>query len=233
LGSILRNPDFKGLSDLEKSLLRLVKKPIRLTITDNIHSMIHIRPSASGYRVRLHRMFLEADPEVLRSLARFVSGRNKKAPPLLRDFVASNHNKIRKTPAKPRRTVLRHNGLHFNLKELFDQVNQEYFANKIDCQITWGARRLVLRQNSIKLASYSDRSKIIRINPVLDRSYVPKYVVTGIIYHEMLHHFLGVESRNGRKMAHTKRFRQFEERFRHYHRLHAWKEKNLHRLLGR
>jgi hypothetical protein len=178
-------------------------------------------------------MFLEADAKVLRSLASFISGRNKKPPILLRDFVASHHQKIRKSPAKPRRTVLRHNGQYFNLKELFDQVNQEYFANEIDCHITWGARRLVRKQNSIKLASYSDRTKIIRINPVLDRSYVPKYVVTGIVYHEMLHHHLGVESRNGRKMAHTKRFRQLEKRFRHYQRLHAWKEKNLHRLLGR
>ena len=233
MGSIVSNLDLKALSDLEKSLFRLVKRPIHLTITDNIHSMIHISPSNSGYRVRLHHMFLEADANVLRSLAYYINGRDKKAPSPLRVFVASNHNKIRKAPAKPRRTILRHNGLHFNLKELFEQVNQEYFTNKVDCQITWGARRLVRQQNSIKLASYSDRTKIIRINPALDRSYVPQYVVTGIIYHEMLHHYLGVECRNGRKMAHTKRFRQFEERFRHYHNLQAWKEKNLHRLLGR
>jgi len=233
LGSIVRNLDLKVISDFEKSLLRLVKKPIHLTITDNIHSMIHIRPSNSGYSVRLHHMFLEADPEVLKSLARFIKGRNKRVPNLLRDFVTSNQNKIRKTPAKPRKTVIRHNGRYFNLKKLFDQVNQQYFANKIDCHITWGARRLVRQQNSIKLASYSDRTKIIRINPVLDRGYVPEYVVTGIIYHEMLHHYLGVESRNGRKMAHTKRFRQLEERFRHYDNLQGWKDKNLHRLLGR
>jgi hypothetical protein len=233
LGSIVRNVDLKALSDLEKSLLRLVKKPIHLTITDNTHSMIHIKPSQSGYRVRLHHMFLAADARVLRSLARFINGRNKRAPSVLRDFVASNQNKIRKTAGKPRKTILRHNGRYFHLKELFDQVNQEYFANRVDCQITWGARRRVRKQNSIKLASYSERTEVIRINPVLDRSYVPKYVLTGIIYHEMLHHYLGVESHNGRKMAHTKKFRQFEERFRHYHNLQAWKQKNLHRLLGR
>ena len=233
MGSIVGNLDLKALANLENSLFRLVKRSIHLTITDNIHSVIHIRPSHSGYRVRLHHMFLDADTEVLRSLALFITGRNGKPPPLLRDFVASNHNKIKKAPAKPRRTVLRHNGRHFNLKELFDQVNQEYFANKVDCQITWGARRLVRRQNSIKLASYSERTRIIRINPVLDRSYVPKYVVAAIIYHEMLHHHLGVESRNGRKIAHTKRFRRLEERFRHFYKFQAWKEKNLHRLLGR
>jgi hypothetical protein len=178
-------------------------------------------------------MFLAADARVLRSLARFITGRNKRAPSVLRDFVASNHNKIRKVPAKERRTILRHNGRYFHLKELFDQVNREYFADKVDCQITWGARRRVRKQNSIKLASYSDSAEIIRINPVLDRSYVPKYVITGIIYHEMLHHYLGVESHNGRKMAHTKRFRQMEQRYLHYDQLQDWKKKNLPRLLGR
>ncbi|MEJ2429245.1 MAG: SprT-like domain-containing protein [Deltaproteobacteria bacterium] len=231
--SVVSNLNAKALANLENSLLRLVKKPIRLTLTDNTCSMIHISPSESGYRVRLHHMFLQADKEVLNSLAHFISGRKQKAPSLLRDFVASNHNKIKRVPANPRRTNLRHQGLHFNLKKLFDQVNQEYFGNKIDCHITWGARRLVHRQNSIKLASYSDKTKTIRINPVLDRSYVPKYILAGIIYHEMLHHYLGVEFRNGRKMAHTKRFRRFEQRFRHYHKLQAWKEKNLYRLLGR
>ena len=233
LGSIARNIDGKVLSDLEESLLRLVKRPIHLTITDNVHSMIHIRNSNSGYRVRLHHMFLEADAEVLRSLVSFITGRNKRAPSLLRSFVASHHSKIRKAPAKPRRVVLRHRGRYFNLKELFDRVNQDYFANKVDCHITWGARRPVRRQKSIKLASYSERTKMIRINPVLDRSYVPLYVLAGIIYHEMLHHYLGIESRNGRQMAHTKRFRRFEEKFPHYHHMLAWKEKNLHRLLGR
>ena len=233
MDSVVGNLDSKALANLEKSLFRLVKKPIRLTLTDNSYSMIHIRPSKRGYRVRLHHMFLLADKEVLKSLASFIGGRNQKAPSRLRAFVASNHNKIKRAPAKARRTILRHHGLHFNLKKLFDQVNQEYFGNLIDCHITWGARRLVHRQNSVKLASYSDKTKIIRINPVLDRSSVPKYILRGIIYHEMLHHYLGVESRNGRKMAHTKRFRRFEQRFRHYQKLQAWKEKNLYRLLGR
>ena len=227
------NLNQEALSLLEESISRLVDKPIHLTITDNTHSMIHIRPSNSGYRVRLHHMFIDADARVLRSLARFITGRNKRAPSVLRDFVASNQNKIRKVPVKPRKTILRHNGRYFHLKELFDQVNHQYFANKLDCQITWGARRRVRKQNSIKLASYSDNTEIIRINPVLDRSYVPKYVITGIIYHEMLHHYLGVESHNGRKMAHTKRFRQMERRYLHYDKLQNWRKKNLHLLLGR
>ena len=55
----------KDVTNLQEKLSRLVKKPVHLTITDNTHSMIHIRPSNSGYKVRLHHMFLEADTGVL------------------------------------------------------------------------------------------------------------------------------------------------------------------------
>jgi hypothetical protein len=223
----------KDIAHLQENLSRLLQKPVHLAITDNTQSMIHIRPSGSGYRVRLHHMFLEADPEVLDSLARFVKSRNRKAPSVLRGFVTANSHKIRHSPRKSRQTTVRSKGRFFDLKALFDQVNREYFANEIRCPITWGANRRVRNQNSIKLASYSDRTNTIRVHPALDKSYVPRYVITGIVYHEMLHHHLGVEHRNGRTIAHTRRFRQLEARYRHYHRLLAWKEKNLHRLLGR
>jgi len=223
----------KDVTNLQQNLSRLLTKPVHLTITDNTHSMIHIRPSGSGYKVRLHHMFFEADTEVLNSLARFVKSRNRKAPSVLRSFVANNSDKIKQSPRKSRQAIVRSKGRFFDLDALFDQVNHEYFANQIDCPITWGANRRVRNQNSIKLASYSDRTKTIRVHPSLDKSYVPKYVIMGIVYHEMLHHHLGVEHRNGRKIAHTRRFRQLEQRYLHYHKLQAWKEKNLHRLLGR
>ena len=223
----------KDVTNLQQNLSRLLTKPVHLTITDNTHSMIHIRPSGSGYKVRLHHMFFEADTEVLNSLTRFVKSRNRKAPSVLRSFVANNSDKIKQSPRKSRQAIVRSKGRFFDLDALFDQVNHEYFANQIDCPITWGANRRVRNQNSIKLASYSDRTKTIRVHPSLDKSYVPKYVIMGIVYHEMLHHHLGVEHRNGRKIAHTRRFRQLEQRYLHYHKLQAWKEKNLHRLLGR
>ncbi|MGD8435285.1 MAG: hypothetical protein PVI73_14300 [Syntrophobacterales bacterium] len=218
---------------LQANLARLVKKPVQLTITDNSHSMIHIRPSSSGFQIRLHHMFLEADTEVLNSLARFVKSRKRKAPSVLRSFVQANSDKIKKSPRKSRQIIVRSKGRFFDLNALFEQVNHEYFANEIDCLITWGANRRVRNQNSIKLASYSETTKTIRVHPALDKSYVPKYVIMGIVYHEMLHHHLGVEHRNGRKIAHTRRFRELEQRYRHYYKLQAWKEKNLHRLLGR
>ena len=183
--------------------------------------------------MRLHHMFLQADTEVLNSLARFIKGRNRKTPAVLRDFVASNSDKIKRTSPRSRRTVVRHVGRYFNLIMLYNEVNREYFKNQLDCKITWGAKRRVRHQNSIKLASYSELTKTIRVHPILDSKYVPNYVIKGIIYHEMLHHHLGVELHNGRKIAHSKTFRKLESRYHHHHKLQAWKETNLHRLLDK
>jgi len=225
--------DPKAVANLQGDISSRVNKPVHLTITDNAYSVISIRPSTDGYNIRLHHMFLEADGDILTSLAHFIKSRRKRSPSVLRTFVKANSTKMKKSARRSRRTVLRHRGRFFDLKRLFDEVNSEYFENDIDCLITWGANRRVRNQNSIKLASYSDRTKTIRVNPALDNRYVRRYVVKGIIYHEMLHHYLGVETHNGRKIAHSKAFRHFEARYRHHRKLQAWKQKNLHRLLGR
>ena len=138
----------KTVAHLQNKISRLVNKPVQLAITDNTCSMISIRPSSNGYNLRLHHMFLDTDTDVIASLAHFIKGRSKKAPSLLRDFVRSNSNKIRKSSPRPRRTVLRSNGRFFDLNMLFDQVNAKYFNNKIDCSITWGPNRRVTSTSS-------------------------------------------------------------------------------------
>ena len=114
----------KTVAHLQENLSRLVKKSLHLTITDNTGSMIHIRPFGGGYRVRLHHMFLAADSEVLNSLARFVNSRKRKAPSLLRSFVAANSDKIKQSPLKSRQTVVRPKGRVFDLNALLGELRQ-------------------------------------------------------------------------------------------------------------
>ncbi len=223
----------KAVAHLQEKISLLVNKPVHLTITDNTYSMIRMRPSNDVYRLRLHHMFLEADADVLDSLAHLINSQSKKARSVLRNFIAANSNKVKRSSRRTRRTVLRSTGRYFDLNTLFDEVNREYFDGQVDCAISWGANRSVRKQKTVKLGSYSDTKRIIRVNPILDRRHVPKYVIKGIIYHEMLHHHIGVETRNGRKIAHTKTFRQLESRYRHFDKLQAWKDKNMHRVLGR
>jgi hypothetical protein len=92
------------------------------------------------------------------------------------------------------------------LKEIFDEVNIEYFNAGIeDCNLKWG------RQAKSKFGCYTYGKDMITINPILeDNLDLLKYVM----YHEMLHKkFKFNSSQTGRSMHHTREFREWEKRY--------------------
>src|SRR6267142_1461475 len=84
---------------------------------------------------------------------------------------------------------------------------------------------------TIKLGSYSAVERLIRIHPNLDRSWVPRYFLQFIIYHEMLHHVIPASRGPGRGLLHPPEFRLREEQFRHYERAIAWEKSHIGRIL--
>lgn len=143
--------------------------------------------------------------------------------PLFRDFVRRNRHTIRSAP--PKRVRVLSQGRFHNLRSLFDEINSEYFEGRIASSVTWGARsgRHAVRKRT--LGSYSSRTDLIRIHPVLDRKDVPVYYLKFVLYHEMLHADMGVGERNGRRTVHTKEFRRRERLFSEYDRAAAWERK--------
>ena len=122
----------------------------------------------------------------------------------------------------PKKVPIKTAGTYHDLRELHDAVNKEYFNGTIDAVITWGSRspRSSVRRRT--LGSYSERSHIIRINPVLDRKAVPRYFVVFIVYHEMLHAFLGTHLTGTRRSVHSREFRKQEKLFHEYEKAMAW-----------
>ena len=86
-------------------------------------------------------------------------------------------------------------------------------------------------RRTIKLGSYSAVERLIRVHPVLDRPWVPRYFVSYILYHEMLHHVMPATRVGGRRMLHPPEFRAREQTYRHYDKAIAWEKANLDRLL--
>jgi predicted metal-dependent hydrolase len=219
--------------ELQEIIARLVARPVAVTITDNSHAMIMVRWSNPGYTVRLHHMFLEANPQVLKALAGFIGKRSRRPSSILRDFVTAHAEKIKRAPARMRRTAVRTAGRYFDLREIFALVNREYFNGQVDCRISWGTRTRVRPRCSIRLGTYSEQTKTIRVNPHLDQSFVPRYVLEGIVYHEMLHQLLGTIPVKGRKVAHSAAFRRLEARYPYHGQVQAWIKTHRDRLLGR
>ncbi|MFH1351155.1 MAG: hypothetical protein ABII26_09475 [Pseudomonadota bacterium] len=219
---------------LEASLKDLLKAPLSLTVTDNTSSLISVKREKSVYRVRLHHMFLSAGEGVLKSLAKYISGKSKNLDPALMAFIKDNAEEIRKAPRsnKPRRIRIITEGRCFNLKALYQRLNRVYFKGNVGCTITWGDRKKWQRRNSVRLGSYSPKTNIIRVNPVLDRPWVPRYVIDDVIHHEMLHSILGTKKHNGRTLYHHTTFKEMEKVYVHEEKAGVWIKRNLARLLN-
>ena len=220
---------------LRRRLERLTRKPISLVITDNLCSLVHVRPSGNGLvRVRLHHMFLQAPPDVVRSLASFVRGPTRETHKHLNDYIQANAHRI---GGRPRRRVsslnLSHRGFCYDLRAIYDRLNEKYFDDRLRVAITWGKSNASRRRTSIDFGSYDRAKRIIRVNPSLDRPFVPRFFVEFVVYHEMLHAALGYrEASNGRRSLHSARFREEERQFRFYRSALRWESANLWRFLG-
>lgn len=118
-------------------------------------------------------------------------------------------------------------GRYYDLEQVFTACNQHNFGGKI-------ARPKVIhwspRVNHTTMGSYNTNEDILMINRGLDRPDVPGYVLDFVMYHELLHKALGVKTAGSRRMAHTKEFRDLEQRHPDYERAQAFIQKNAKRL---
>ena len=207
---------------------------IQVTLTDNRYTMISVRriPKETRYEVRLHHMFADADPVITRALARYISDNDPDASRLLGDFIDVNSGHVRGRARRAPPTVIFTAGEHHDLRQIFDDLNARYFDNRIEAAITWGARTgRPRRRNSIKMGSYSVEDRLIRIHRSLDRAFVPRFFVSWIVFHEMLHQVHDIRVKNGRREFHSKQFLADEAQFEHYDEARLWERRHLDAIL--
>ncbi len=209
---------------------------IELILTDNRHSMLSVKHlGARGLlalgtniiRLRLHRMFLTAEPEVVAALGHWLkTPRSKKVGGIIDAFIRQNLHEIRTYQPRAMKTITV--GETYDLEGLFRKINTRYFDNAVTAVITWGKmptnfsrRRRAVR--SIRFGSYSKPDNLIRIHPVLDSPKVPPYFIEYIVYHEMLHAVVEYEkTASGQVRCHTRQFRERERAFEAYPQAVDW-----------
>jgi hypothetical protein len=205
----------------------------RVVVTDNLHTMLSVKRGHGVYTLRLHHMFIDAPPVVLRAAARYAESQDRDAARLLRQFIDANEQEIRKR-TEPRPIPIDVQGKFHNLQDVFEELNRKYFGGRISARITWGPRTSRKKsRESIRLGTYTVEDELIRIHPVLDASDVPRFFVEWVVYHEMLHEVHDMPVVDGRRVYHTREFRRAEARFEQYAEAVMWERVNVHRLLDR
>ena len=218
---------------LERRLELAFGGPVQLGVTDNRRRMVTQTKSRGRLRVRLHMMFLGAEERVKSALVAYVVHGDRDASQVVGEFIDQNLHSIRASRKAPGQ--LRSIGQVHDLDAISHDVNQRYFAGTVsDVLITWGRKTQPhdgSKRTSIKLGSYSACERLIRIHPVLDQRWVPRYFVEYIVYHELLHHLVPEARVSGRVLLHPPEFQRRERAFQKLPRALAWEQKHIDRLL--
>ncbi len=229
------DPPIPGPSaQLAESLARRLGTSVEVVLTENATTMVSYRwRTAHKVVVRLHRMFEDAHASILDSIASFLRGRRGAHSGPMDDFIRENRHRIRKR--EPRFEELKLKGPVgevYDLREIRDRLNRRFFRGHVTARITWGRMPPRRRRRHIGFGAYYRDHDLIRMNPLLDQPWVPRYFVEYIVYHEMCHAYLAFDL-FGRDGIHTPRFRDLERRFPRLEKALAWEKANLDRLLSR
>lgn len=217
---------------LERKLELRSSGPVQLAVTDNRQRMISQTRERGTQRIRVHMMFLDAPERVQDALVEYVLSGDRASSQIVGEYIEENNHRIRALRAI--RGPLRTRGKVHDLAEAFARVNETYFGGRIsDVLITWGRKTRAgeAARQTIKLGSYSAEERLIRIHPVLDKKWVPRYFVAYIVYHELVHHLVAPLRVSGKLYLHPPEFVRKEREFKHYDRAIAWEEAHIGRLL--
>ena len=77
-------------------------------------------------------------------------------------------------------------------------------------------------RRKIRLGSWTEKHRLIRIHPVLDSSEVPDYVIRFVVFHEVLHAMHGSEQIGSRQAFHGPEFRKLEKEHPDHDRAEDW-----------
>lgn len=125
--------------------------------------------------------------------------------------------KLKRFSKAPKRIRLSHQGEHYHLGDLYDEINHKYFDGAADLQITWSGSKRSIPKTSLTFGTYCPNKKLIRIHRRLDQPHVPRYFIAFVIYHETLHHFYPpTYDRYGKRSIHHSQFKEAEKQFPHY-----------------
>lgn len=216
---------------VERFLRGLIGPRLLVQLTENRSTMVSFSVKRGVIYLRLHAIFGEAPEHILEAIAAFIRERppSPKVSWLIDQWIEA-HRPLVKNPERGPRALPR--GEVHDLQEIFERLNREYFQGRVSARITWSVAARGQKRSSIRMGSYAEDERLIRIHPALDQAFVPEYFVASVVFHEMLHELHGAhQTADGQRRVHTAAFRRDEAKFRDFALARAWEARNLHRLL--
>ena len=213
------------VKQIAEKLCKIYAQPLNVVVElTHLTGIYKCRRSLVEATLTLSEGFINASDETLEALVKAaLFGKCQQTTQLIRDYAASEESSSVLIELDFITEVIVENsrGKCYNLDELFDKVNREYFA----CSLV--KPRLIWSQINTyrKLGHYEPARDRVMIALTLDDARIPEFVVTFVLYHELLHKSHGATWVNGRRMVHTPEFRRDERKFKLYKEAEEWLKK--------
>jgi hypothetical protein len=111
--------------------------------------------------------------------------------------------------ARGRKQVRKPQGEHYNLEEMFEELNFRYFHGLMARPILgWSPHA-----SRTMLGHYDPSHNAIVLSRILDRKETPRLAVEYVLFHEMLHLRHPAEHNGARRCVHTRAFKEAEKQF--------------------
>jgi len=213
------------VKQIAEKLCKIYAQPLNVVVElTHLTGIYKCKRSLVEATLTLSEGFINASDETLEALVKAaLFGKCQQTTQLIRDYAASEESSSVLIELDFITEVIVENprGKCYNLDELFDKVNREYFA----CSLV--KPRLIWSQINTyrKLGHYEPARDRVMIALTLDDARIPEFVVTFVLYHELLHKSHGATWVNGRRMVHTPEFRRDERKFKLYKQAEEWLKK--------
>lgn len=203
-----------SLQEVQTKLSKSSGYNLQIVLNENRSSILTVsNKRGRSAKLSLHRMFLTAPNDVLEAVAHFVKNKEHPSFGLVKAYIQSNLQRLDYSHKLDTRR-LSTQGRYYNLQALFDEVNQEYFAGSVKLWLTWFEAPVKKNPSTLVYGKYFEPLKLIKINKLLDDEKVPKFFLTFVIYHEILHHVIPPYlNQEGVQCIHSKEFKAKEMEF--------------------
>lgn len=204
--------------------------PLKIRLNNNRSTMLNVQWKKGYTSVSIHRLFVGAPGEVIDSLATYLRGDDKKLAPMIKSYIEKQIAGIDYS-SRIDKDCLRPVGVVYDLQEIYDEINREYFDDELCLFITWhGAARQKFKK-SITFGMYDELLKLVKVHRILDHVSIPKFVVEFVVYHELLHHvYRPYVDEKGVHRIHHSLFKEKEREHRHYGAATEWIRHNKEAL---
>ncbi|MGD2169193.1 MAG: hypothetical protein PVI40_03005 [Chlamydiota bacterium] len=215
----------ESLSLLEK-LSTLTSLKVYVTLHNNKSTYLSFQKKRREVFFSLHKFFETAPLDVLQSLIDYAESSKRTSFTRVKKFIYTKQQEIDLSHTVKEKN-LHIEGKHFNLRQAYEKINQNYFESALDLQITWFFPKYRSFRN-FTFGSYDRNLKLIKINFHLDRHDTPAFYLDNLLYHEMLHAVcLPFVDEKGRLRIHTKEFKEKERLFPMYKQAKEWEKQFL------